>query len=595
MNKYRTHHCGELRETHAGLKVKLAGTLSVRRDHGGIMFLDLRDFYGATQIVVQSPDVSDAALRQIDDLNLESSLAIEGTVRLRPSDQVNPKMETGKIEVVAQAVEIFTSSDPPPFSITKGPEPNEDLRLRYRFLDLRREKMRDMLIARNRLCQVVRDIMAERGFLEIHTPVLSNATPEGARDFLVPSRLHPGKFFALPQSPQQWKQIVMASGVDRYFQIAPCFRDEPARADRSPGEFYQVDIEMAYVEQEDVLSEVEALVIEAGRRFSSRKIITPFPRITFKEALERFGSDKPDLRFGLELKTLTALFADSSVRFLKEAVQRGEAVRGLAVPDGARFSRRELDALKMMAKESEVDNLAWLSWTAEGVKGSLAGAMDAGEADRLRAQFEAQAGTLVILAAGPRKRVDTALNAVRLQLGTQLGLRDPETLLFSWVVDFPLYEEDPETGQIIFSHNPFSMPKGGLDALNTQHPLDILGQQYDLTCNGVEISSGAIRNNIPEALYRAFEIAGYSRADVDAKFGHMIQAFRYGCPPHGGIAPGFERLLMFYKGETSLREVVPFPKNQKCQDLMVNAPSQVDPAQLKELHLEMRADDKTAP
>jgi len=440
-----------------------------------------------------------------------------------------------------------------------------------------------MLRERARFCQVIRKHFAKHGFLEVQTPILSNSSPEGARDFLVPSRLHPGKFLALPQAPQQWKQLLIASGVDRYFQIAPCFRDEPARADRTPGEFYQLDVEMAFVEQEDVLSLIEELITAIGTEFSDKRILTPFPRISYGEALDRFGSDKPDLRFGLELQTLTPHFQESSVRYLKAAVAEGQDVRAIVVPDGATFSRREVDDIESLAKESGVAGLAWVAWTPDGPKGSLAGPMADAELRRIREVSACPEGSLLLLCAGARDRIDTALNAVRLRLGNRLGLRDPDELQFLWVLDFPIYERDPETGEIGFSHNPFSMPQGGPRVLEESDPLDILGQQYDLTCNGVEISSGAIRNNDPEGLYKAFEIAGYSREDVDHKFGHMTQAFRYGSPPHGGIAPGVDRLLMFFLGENSIREVIPFPKNQKCQDVMIDAPSEVSEDQLSEL------------
>jgi aspartyl-tRNA synthetase len=549
------------------------------------MFIDLRDFYGVTQVVVQQPDVTADVIDRLDALNVETVLSIEGVVRLRPATQVNTEIDTGAVEIVAKRVDVLSVAvEPPPFPIAKGPASNEELRLRYRFLYLRRARMRNMLVQRNRLCQLIRESFGKRGFVEIHTPILSNSTPEGARDFIVPSRLHPGKFFALPQAPQQWKQLAVASGVDRYFQIAPCFRDEPPRADRSPGEFYQLDIEMAFVEQEDVLREVESLIIEIGRQYTTKKIIEPFQRIRYEDALERYGSDKPDTRFGLELRTLTEYFANSSVQFLREAVARGEAVRGFAIPEaGQRFSRRDIDGLQNIAKESQVNGLAWLAWTSDGVRGSLANAMGQDEIEHLRTVFDASDGTLVLLCAGQRRRIDTALNAVRLEVGERLGLRDPNILQFMWVLDFPMYEQDEETGQIVFSHNPFSMPHGGLEALNTLHPLEIYGQQYDLACNGVEISSGAIRNNIPEVLYRAFEIAGYPASEVDEKFGHMIKAFQFGCPPHGGIAPGFERLMMIFLGEESIRDVIPYPKNQRCQDLMVNAPSVINDAQLREL------------
>lgn len=583
---YRTHTCDELRPDRVDTTVRLAGWLSARRDHGQIVFLHLRDAYGVTQVVVDAAELQG----ELTGLQLESVLSIEGVVRRRPEGQSNPDLATGEIEVVARGLRVLSPvTDPLPFLVEKGQDVNEELRLRHRYLDLRRPKMATMLRRRNELCQAIRQVFGEEGFLEVHTPLLSNSSPEGARDFLVPSRLHPGEFFALPQAPQQWKQLLMASGVDRYFQIAPCFRDEPARADRSPGEFYQLDIEMAFVEQEDVLAAVESLLVRVARLCTSKRVLTPFPRMTYAEAMERYGSDKPDLCFGLELRTVTDLFRESSVGFLRQAVADGGAVRALVVPEASqRFSRKDVDALRQLVQEAGVSGLAWLAWPDGDVRGSLAGPMEDDERDALRTALDVGDGDIAFFVAGPRDRIDVGLSAVRIDVGDRLQLRDPDTLLFAWIVDFPMFELDPDTGKIGFSHNPFSMPQGGYEALVSRDPLEVLGYQYDLVCNGVEVSSGAVRNNEPETLYKAFEIAGYDASVVREQFGHMIEAFELGCPPHGGIAPGLERMLMLFVGETALREVVPFPKNQKCQDLVVRAPGPVPDRELRELGIQVR-------
>ncbi len=594
MNRYRTHSCGELRGTDVGKTVRLAGWLAARRDHGQILFLHLRDFYGATQVVVPVDAAGDLAGR-VRGLHLESVISVIGTVRARPGGQENTDIVTGGIEVLATEIEVLSAMvEPPPFLPEKGAEVGEETRLRYRYLDLRRPRMAKIIADRDRLATIIREVFHERTFVEIPTPVLSNSSPEGARDFLVPSRLHRGQFYALPQAPQQWKQLLMASGVDRYFQIAPCFRDEAARADRSPGEFYQIDIEMAFVEQEDVLTEIEGATLDIVERFSGTRPDGPFPRLTYHDAIERYGSDKPDIRFGLEFSTLTELFRSAGPEFLRAAVERGEAVRGFVVPDGARFTRKELDGLRARAQESGVTGLAWLSWAGDvaagsaTVRGSIANALTPEDVATVAEAVGATDGSLLLLSAGPRGRIDTALSAIRLELGSRLGFRPEDTLAFVWIVDFPMYERDEETGEIGFSHNPFSMPQGGLDALEKLDPLDVRGWQYDLVCNGTELSSGAIRNNDPETLYRAFEIAGLPRTTVDEQFGHMVDAFRNGCPPHGGIAPGLERMLMILTGITSIREVVPFPKNQKAQDLLVGSPSPADPKLLRELGITVK-------
>jgi aspartyl-tRNA synthetase len=606
MNRYRTHSCGELRGTDVGTTVRLAGWLAARRDHGQILFVHLRDFYGATQVVVpvgaataagdgEAPGTDEDLATRIRGLHLESVISVTGTVRARPGGQENTDIATGGIEVLATEIEVLSAMvEPPPFLPEKGAEVGDETRLRYRYIDLRRPRMAAMIADRDRLATIVRDVFHERRFVEIPTPVLSNSSPEGARDFLVPSRLHRGQFYALPQAPQQWKQLLMASGVDRYFQIAPCFRDEAARADRTPGEFYQVDIEMAFVEQEDVLEEIEGATQDIVERFNGTRPTGPFPRLTYHDAIERYGSDKPDIRFGLEFSTLTELFRSTGPEFLRDAVGRGEAVRGFVVPDGARFTRKELDGLRALAQESGVTGLAWLSWAGDPagdsatVRGSIANALSAPEAASVAAAVGAADGSLLLLSAGPRERIDTALSAIRLEIGNRLGLRPAGSLAFVWIVDFPMFERDEETGQIGFSHNPFSMPQGGLDALEKLDPLDVRGWQYDLVCNGTELSSGAIRNNDPETLYRAFEIAGSSRSTVDEQFGHMVDAFRNGCPPHGGIAPGLERMLMLLTDTKSIREVIPFPKNQKAQDLLVGSPSPADPKLLRELGITIK-------
>lgn len=595
VNRYRSVKCGDVSKADLDSSVTLSGWMSARRDHNYVMFIHLRDASGVVQVVVQDGDVEAELFQLLRDLHLETVLRVEGLVRLRPAGQANADVATGDLEVLLQSVEVLSPVvEATPFRVDKPAEVGEEVRLRYRYLDLRRPTMRDMLVRRDKLSRVIRETLGARGFIEVHTPVLSNSSPEGARDFLVPSRLHPGMFYALPQAPQQWKQLLMASGVDRYFQIAPCFRDEAARADRSPGEFYQLDIEMAFVEQEDVLAEIESVFIEIARRFDGTDLAAPFPRLTYADAMERFGSDKPDLRVEYELRTLTDFFRQSGVDFLRAAVSKGDAVRGLPIPGAASvLTRKSFNELKALAQESGMEGLSWLVWAGDEVHGSLAKAMPIDEIARLHAAIGGQDGTVLLLAAGPRHRIDVALNAVRNSVGTRLGLRDPQTLLFAWVTDFPMYELDEETGQVIFSHNPFSMPQGGLQALNTQDPLSIRGWQYDLICNGVEISSGAIRNSEADTLYRAFEIAGYRREIVDAQFGHMIRAFRNGVPPHGGIAPGFERLLMLFTGATSIRDVVPFPKNQRAQDLLVGSPSPADAGQLRELALML--DPKVAP
>ena len=589
MTSIRTHHCAALTASDADSKVRLCGWIDASRDLGKFTFISLRDWCGTTQIVLEPGEIPDDVMEAARAYRLESVIRVDGTVRARPPKDVNSDMPTGEIEVVANRVEpLSLVMEALPFPVQDQLSTGEENRLRHRFLDLRRPRMSNMLRQRARFCQLIRERFANRGFLEVATPILSNSSPEGARDFVIPSRLHPGRFFALPQAPQQWKQMLIAAGVDRYFQIAPCFRDEPARADRTPGEFYQVDVEMAFVEQEDVLTEVESLLTEIGREFCDKRIISPFPRLDYRDVLNRYGSDKPDVRVSLELVSLTDFFKESSVRVLREVVESGDVVRSIPVPDGARYSRRQIDELRGIATDHGATGLAWLAWKGDQVRGSLAGPMDGAEASRLRERVRVEDNGLLLLASGGLSTVNTALNAVRNRLGDWSGERDPDTLAFSWILDFPIYEADPDTGEIIFSHNPFSMPKGGVRSFEEVPPLEILGQQYDLTCNGIEISSGAIRNNDPEGLYRAFEIAGYRRADVDASFGHMIRAFRLGSPPHGGIAPGLERLLMFFLGETSIREVIPFPKNQRCQDTMIGAPSELSNMQLEELRIAIK-------
>ena len=581
MHTYRTHTCGELRSQHVGSVVRLSGWLRNRRDHGGVYFIDLADHYGITQLVVApGSQMYDRVTR----LPKETVIRADGTVVAREEGKVNPAMATGEVEVRATEIEVLGPTEPLPFNVFPETAVPEDLRLTYRFLDLRRSKMHANILLRSRVISSIRHRMVDLGFLEYQTPTLTASSPEGARDFLVPARRHPGKFFALPQAPQMFKQIIMVSGFDRYFQIAPCYRDEDARADRSPGEFYQLDLEMSFVTQDDVFAALEKLFTGLFQEFAPARVMTPapFPRITYDDVMRRYGTDKPDLRNPMEICELTGLFATSGFKAFA-----GKTVRAIRIPEGAKQSRSFFDKLEERAKTEGAAGLAWLL-VEEGnsLKGPITKFLKPEEIAEIVSQTGSKPGDAIIfLSDTDTAKVCRILAGLRTHLGQLLNLIEQDVYRFCWIVDFPMYEFDSEHGKIDFSHNPFSMPQGGLDALNTQDPLTIKAFQYDIVCNGYELSSGAIRNHHPEIMYRAFEIAGYERSEVDQRFRALINALKYGAPPHGGIAPGIDRIVMLLADEPNIREVIMFPMNQNAEDLMMNAPNTVRPEQLRDLHI----------
>ncbi|MET7639129.1 aspartate--tRNA ligase [Streptomyces sp. NPDC005438] len=583
MHRYRSHHCGELRSSDVGLDVRLSGWLHNRRNLGGILFLDLRDHHGVVQLIVrpERTEVNDL----LSSLSKESVIRIDGTVVNRGTENVNPELPTGEIEVEVNEVEVLGESEQIPFTINAEDGVNEERRLEYRFLDLRRERMHRNIMLRSAVISALRRKMTEQGFNEMATPILSATSPEGARDFLVPSRLHAGRFYALPQAPQQFKQLLMIAGFDRYFQIAPCFRDEDARADRSPGEFYQLDVEMSFVEQEDVFQVIEKVMTEVFQELGDgRECTSPFPRIPFREAMLRYGSDKPDLRAKLELVDVTEVFAGSDFKAFA-----GKHVRALAVPDTADQPRKFFDQMGEFAVEQGAKGLAWVRVGDDStLTGPIAKFLTEENVSALLTSLNAKPGTAVFFGAGEFDEVSKIMGAVRVEAAKRAGHFEEGVFRFCWIVDFPMYERDEDTGKIEFSHNPFSMPQGGLDALENQDPLDILAWQYDIVCNGVELSSGAIRNHEPDVMFKAFEIAGYSKDEVEQEFGGMLRAFRFGAPPHGGIAPGVDRIVMLLADEPNIRETIAFPLNGNAQDLLMGAPTEVDEARLKELHLSVR-------
>jgi aspartyl-tRNA synthetase len=592
MHRYRSHTCGELRASDVGTDVRLSGWLHNRRDLGGILFIDLRDHYGITQLVARP---GTKAAEVLDKLTKETVVRVDGKVVSRGAENVNPELPTGEIEVEAAEVEVLGAAKQVPFTINADDGVNEERRLEYRFLDLRRERMHRNIMLRTAVISAIRHKMTALGFNEMATPILAATSPEGARDFVVPSRLNPGKFYALPQAPQQFKQLLMISGFDRYFQIAPCFRDEDARADRSPGEFYQLDVEMSFVEQEDVFQPIEKLMTELFEEFGGgRHVTSPFPRIPFREAMLKYGSDKPDLRAKLELVDISDVFAASEFKAFA-----GKHVRALAVPDTAGQTRKFFDGLGDYAVEQGAKGLAWVRVGDGGTSqagGSGVGALTGPIAKFLTEEnvkvlterLALEPGHAVFFGAGDFDEVSKIMGAVRVEAAKRAGHFEDDVFRFCWIVDFPMYEKDEETGKIDFSHNPFSMPQGGLKALETQDPLDVLGWQYDIVCNGVELSSGAIRNHEPEIMFKAFEIAGYSRETVEQEFAGMLRAFEYGAPPHGGIAPGVDRIVMLLADEPNIRETIAFPLNGNAQDLLMGAPSELDEARLRELNLQLR-------
>ncbi|MFC4034258.1 aspartate--tRNA ligase [Streptomyces polygonati] len=582
MHRYRSHTCGELRATDVGTDVRLSGWLHNRRDLGGILFVDLRDHYGFTQLVVRP---GSAVYEQLSSQSKESVVRVDGQVVARSRENINPELPTGEVEVEVTSLEVLGAADPLPFPVFPEDNANEEMRLTNRFLDLRRQRMHRNLMLRTQVISFLRREMTALGFNEMATPILSATSPEGARDFLVPSRVHPGKFYALPQAPQQFKQLLMISGFDRYFQIAPCFRDEDSRADRSPGEFYQLDVEMSFVEQEDVFGVIEKVMTDLFTELGGGRTVTsPFPRIPFRESMVKYGNDKPDLRTQLELVDVSAVFADSGFKAFA-----GKHVRALAVPDTADQPRKFFDSLGEYAVSLGAKGLAWVRVGDDNaLTGPIAKFLTEEDIAALTGAVGAKPGTAIFFGAGEFDEVSKIMGPVRVEAARRTGQFEENVFRFCWIVDFPMFERNEDTGGIEFSHNPFSMPQGGLEALETKDPLDILAWQYDIVCNGVELSSGAIRNHEPAVMYKAFEIAGYSRETVEAEFGGMLRAFHFGAPPHGGIAPGVDRMVMLLADEPNIRETIAFPLNQNAQDLLMGAPSEVGEARLRELHLSLR-------
>ncbi|MFH1354278.1 MAG: aspartate--tRNA ligase [bacterium] len=587
---YRTHVGGELNKKHIGKTVYLSGWVHTRRDHGNLIFIDLRDKWGITQITFD-PGKNKDAWAAAEKLKDEYVISVKGTVAARPLDMVNDKLATGEIEIEAGEITILSEAATLPFEVSSDKKVNEELRLKYRFLDLRRPRQQKILATRDAFITYIREYMHKLDFTEVQTPILANSSPEGARDFLVPSRLHPGQFYALPQAPQQFKQLLMAAGLDRYFQIAPCFRDEDPRADRHPGDFYQLDMEMSFVIQEDIFNVVEPLMIELTEKFSDKKIITrPFPRIPWREAMNKYGTDKPDLRYELTMTDVSDIVRGSKFKVFEEALNTGGTIYALPVPNGVSFTRSTIDNLTEVAKANGVGGLAYILYKDEPTS-PIIKFLDKDKVAGIKKAAGVKKGDAVFLAAGPWLSVCQALGAVRTAIAKKQGLADETKAAWCWVVDFPMYEKNEATGQIDFSHNPFSMPQEGLAGLSAKDPTTILGYQYDLALNGLEISSGAIRNHDPGVMYKAFSLAGYSAEEVDEKFGGMIRAFKFGTPPHGGFAPGIDRLFMVLLDLPSIRDVYAFPKNGRGQDLLMNSPALISQEQLKDLHLKLDPDD----
>ncbi len=580
VSAYRTYTCRELRSSHAGQNVTLSGWILRKRDHGGVVFVDLRDNYGVTQVVF-----NDAGLDVIQELRVESVIRVAGVVMKRAAEMINSKIETGEVELHCTELEVLSYCDVLPFQIAEDDKAPEPTRLTYRFLDLRREKVHANILVRSQVIKRIRDKMYEMGFNEFQTPILTSSSPEGARDFLVPSRFHPGKFFALPQAPQQFKQLLMVSGFDRYFQIAPCFRDEDPRADRSPGEFYQCDMELSFVEQEDVFQVGEALIGDVWSRFTKEYVTpTPFVRIPYDEALSTYGSDKPDLRNPLVIKDVGAAFADCSFQVFQKVLADKGSIFAIALPEMAAPPRKYFDDTIALFTKWSGQGLAYLIPEDGGWRGSISKFVGETEQARLTEQLQLRSGQVVFLAAGKPKEILPHLGKLRIKLGEDFKLLTGG-FHFCWITDFPMYEWDEDTRSITFSHNPFSMPAGGLDALLNQDPLTIKAYQYDIVCNGYELASGAIRNHRPDIMYKAFELAGHSHEVVDEKFGGMIKAFKFGAPPHGGMALGIDRIVMLLTEESAIRDVIAFPLAQSVEDLLMGAPSTVSEKALKDVHI----------
>ena len=591
MNKYRTHNCNELTKDNSGQDIVLSGWINKKRDHGNLLFIDLRDNYGMTQCII---DKSNESFKELEKIQLESVIKVNGKVVERSSDTINAELQTGEIEVDIVSFEVLGSCKELPMPVFSDQEYAEEIRLKYRFLDLRRKKIHDNIILRSKVISFIREEMFKLGFLEFQTPILTSSSPEGARDFLVPSRLNPGKFYALPQAPQQFKQLIMVSGFDKYFQIAPCFRDEDARADRSPGEFYQLDLEMSFVEQEDIFKVVEKLIVNVFKKFSTKKMMyEKFPRISYEESMLKYGSDKPDLRNPLIISDLTNIFTREDVTFeiFKKLVKSGSKVRCIVTKNTKDKPRSFFDNIDKWAKEQGASGLAYFTIEKDDsilAKGPVGKFFSKQSLEEIMKNTGAEIGDSVFFACGKINDVEKITSLARDKIAKDLDLIDENSFAFCWIVEYPMFEKNEITGKIEFSHNPFSMPQGNTKDLNFDNPLDIKAYQYDIVCNGIELSSGAIRNHVPELMYKLFSIAGYKKEQVDEKFSGMINALSYGAPPHGGIAPGIDRIVMLLANEKNIREVTMFPMNQNAQDLMMNAPSKVNEEQLKELGLALK-------
>ena len=580
MHLYRTHNCGEISENDENSQVKISGWVHRKRDHGSLLFVDLRDHFGLTQCVVDS---SDKVFTLVESLRNESVVTITGVVKKRSKETINKNLKTGQIEVAIEDITIQSEADTLPLQVNSDEDAGEETRLRYRYLDLRRTRPHKNIILRSQIIQSIRNRMVDQGFTEFQTPILTASSPEGARDFLVPARVHPGKFYALPQAPQQFKQLVMMSGFDKYFQIAPCFRDEDSRADRSPGEFYQLDLEMSFVEQGDVFAAVEPVIKGIFEQFSGKKIDPIFTHISYADSILKYGNDKPDLRIPIEISDVTDIFRGSDFTIFAKNIENGAVVR--AIPGPKCGSRAVADRMNSWAQSEGAPGLGYIIYSSEEAKGPVAKALGQDKSNLIKSKLNLNDGDAVFFACASEKDASALAGRARVRIGTEQNLIDKSIFKFCWIVDFPMFEKDEITGKIEFSHNPFSMPQGGMEALNTQDPLEIKAWQYDLVCNGIELSSGAIRNHLPEVMYRAFDIAGYGPQVVEEKFPAMINAFKFGAPPHGGIAPGIDRIVMLIADEPNIREVILFPMNGKAEDLMMSSPSSVEDKQLNELHI----------
>jgi len=584
MHRYRTHSCNDLRIENAGQQARLSGWVHRKRDHGNLLFVDLRDHFGITQCVL---DVTSPVFAAVEAARLESVICVTGEVVRRSDETINPNLPTGEVELVIREIEMLGPAAPLPLQVNSDEDYGEEVRLRYRFLDLRRQRLHRNITLRSSVISSIRRRMTEQGFIEFQTPILTSSSPEGARDFLVPSRLHPGQFYALPQAPQQFKQLVMVAGFDRYFQIAPCFRDEDARADRSPGEFYQLDVEMSFVTQDDVFAALEPVLHGVFEEFADGRSVSPapFPRIPYQESMLKYGNDKPDLRNPIVMSDATETWRGTDFKIFAGAIDKGAVVRAIPAPGAAERPRSFFDKLNDWARAEGAGGLGYIVFADGEAKGPIARFLDAERMAALRQATGAGDGDAVFFACAERAAAERFAGLARTRIGEELGLIDESRFEFCWIVDYPMYEFDERTRKIEFSHNPFSMPQGGLEALETLDPLEIKAYQYDIVCNGVELSSGAIRNHLPEIMYKAFAIAGYGKDEVESRFSGMINALKFGAPPHGGSAPGIDRIVMLLAGEQNIREVTMFPMTQQAQDLMMGAPASVPGDRLEELHL----------